>query len=136
MSNYKMFEIITNCDVIVAEKPMREFLHVDDMAEACIHVMGLTTDDFLAEVPNPMCSHVNVGTGKDVTIALLADLMAKTVGFEGDLVFDTSKLDGTMRKVMDVGRLKRLGWKYNVDLEQGLALTYNWFLENVDELRG
>ena len=117
-------------------QPMREFLHVDDMAAACVHVMGLPRDEFLAGVPDPMCSHINVGTGKDVTIAQLAQLMAKTVGFEGGLVFDSSKPDGTMRKVMDVGRLKRLGWAYDVGLEQGLALTYEWFLANLDELRG
>ena len=117
-------------------KPMREFLHVDDMAAACVHVMGLPRNEFLAVVPDPMCSHINVGTGQDVTIAQLAGLMAKTVGFEGDLVFDSSKPDGTMRKVMDVGRLKRLGWAYDVGLEHGLALTYAWFLAHVDELRG
>ena len=117
-------------------KPMREFLHVDDMAAACVHVMGLPRNEFLAVVPDPMCSHINVGTGKDVTIAQLAGLMAKTVGFEGDLVFDASKPDGTMRKVMDVGRLKRLGWEYDVGLEHGLALTYAWFLAHLDELRG
>jgi len=117
-------------------KPMREFLHVDDMAAACVHVMGLPRNEFLAVVPDPMCSHINVGTGKDVTIAQLAGLMAKTVGFEGELVFDASKPDGTMRKVMDVGRLKRLGWEYDVGLEHGLALTYEWFLAHVDELRG
>ena len=117
-------------------KPMREFLHVDDMAAACVHVMGLPRDEFLAVVPDPMCSHINVGTGQDVTIAQLAGLMAKTVGFEGDLVFDASKPDGTMRKVMDVGRLKRLGWEYDVGLEHGLALTYAWFLAHLDELRG
>ena len=117
-------------------KPMREFLHVDDMAAACLHVMGLPRNEFLAVVPDPMCSHINVGTGQDVTIAQLAGLMAKTVSFEGDLVFDVSKPDGTMRKVMDVGRLKRLGWEYDVGLEQGLALTYAWFLAHLDELRG
>ena len=117
-------------------KPMREFLHVDDMAAACLHVMGLPRNEFLAVVPDPMCSHINVGTGKDVTIAQLAGLMANTVGFEGELVFDASKPDGTMRKVMDVGRLKCLGWEYDVGLEQGLALTYAWFLAHVDELRG
>ena len=117
-------------------KPMREFLHVDDMAAACVHVMGLPRNEFLAVVPDPMCSHINVGTGKDVTIAQLAGLMAKTVGFEGELVFDASKPDGTMRKVMDVGRLKRLGWEYDVGLEHGLALTYAWFLAHLDELRG
>ena len=116
-------------------KPMREFLHVDDMAAACVYIMGLPRSDFLKAVPDPMCSHVNVGMGKDVTIAHLAELLAKIVGFEGDFVFDSSKPDGTMRKVMDVGRLKRLGWEYNIDLEDGLVLTYEWFLKHLDEIR-
>ena len=117
-------------------KPMREFLHVDDMAAACIHVMNLTHEEFIAAVPNPMCSHINVGTGCDVTIAELASTMAKVVGFEGEIEFDTSKPDGTPRKLMDVSRLGSLGWKYSVELEQGLGMTYEWFLGHLDELRG
>ena len=116
-------------------KPMREFLHVDDMAAACIHVMNLPYDNFVAAVPNPMCSHINVGTGRDVTIAELANTMARVVGFEGDIEFDISKPDGTPRKLMDVSRLGSLGWAYSVELEQGLEMTYEWFLGNVDELR-
>jgi len=117
-------------------KPMREFLHVDDMAAACVHVMNLPHDEFVAAVPNPMCSHINVGTGGDITIAELATMMAKVVGFEGDIEFDTSKPDGTPRKLMDVSRLGSLGWQYSVELEQGLGMTYEWFLGNLDELRG
>jgi GDP-L-fucose synthase len=117
-------------------KPMREFLHVDDMAAACIHVMNLPYDEFVAGVPNPMCSHINVGTGRDVTIAELANTMAKVVSFEGSIEFDTSKPDGTPRKLMDVSRLGSLSWTYSVELEQGLGMTYEWFLGNLDELRG
>jgi GDP-L-fucose synthase len=117
-------------------KPMREFLHVDDMAAACIHVMNLPHDEFVARVPNPMCSHINVGTGRDLTIAELANTMAKVVGFEGDIEFDTSKPDGAPRKLMDVSRLGSLGWTYSVELEQGLGMTYEWFLGNLGELRG
>ena len=116
-------------------KPMREFLYVDDMTAACIHVMNLPHDEFVAAVPNPMCSHINVGTGRDVTIAELASTMAKVVGFGGDIEFDTSKPDGTPRKLMDVSRLGSLGWTYSVELEQGLGMTYEWFLGNVDGLR-
>jgi GDP-L-fucose synthase len=116
-------------------KPMREFLYVDDLAVACIHVMKLTHVSFIAAVPNPMCSHINVGTGYDVTIADLACTMARVVGFEGDIEFDTSKQDGTPRKLLDVSRLGSLGWEYSVDLEQGLEMTYDWFLENWGELR-
>jgi len=116
-------------------KPMREFLYVDDMAAACIHVMNLPDDEFVSAVPNPMCSHINVGTGRDVTIEELANTMAKVVGFEGDIEFDTSKPDGTPRKLMDVSRLGSLGWEHSVELEQGLGMTYEWFLSNVNELR-
>jgi len=117
-------------------KPMREFLHVDDMAAACIHVMNLPHAQFVAAVPNPMCSHINVGTGRDVTIAELSTMMAKVVGFEGNIEFDTSKPDGTPRKLMDVSRLGSLGWEYSVELEKGLGMTYKWFLGHLDELRG
>jgi GDP-L-fucose synthase len=82
-----------------------------------------------------MCSHINVGTGRDVTIAELANTMARVVGFEGDIEFDTSKPDGTPRKLLDVCRLSLLGWQYSVDLKQGLEMTYQWFLDNSDELR-
>ena len=117
-------------------KPMREFLYVDDMAAACIHVMNLPHDQFVAAVPNPMCSHINVGTGRDVTIAELATTMARVVGFEGDIEFDTSKPDGAPRKLMDVNRLSSLGWAYSLELEQGLSMTYKWFVGNLDSLRG
>jgi GDP-L-fucose synthase len=117
-------------------KPMREFLHVDDMAAACVHVMNLSHDKFVAAVPNPMCSHINVGTGRDVTISELATTMAKVVGFEGKIEFDTSKPDGTPRKLMNVSRLGSLGWEYSVELKQGLGMTYEWFLDHLDELRG
>ena len=116
--------------------PMREFLHVDDMAAACVYVMNLPHDKFVAAVPNPMCSHINVGTGRDVTIAELATTMAKVVGFGGDIDFDTSKPDGTQRKLLDVSRLSSLGWEYSMELEQGLNITYEWFLDHLDELRG
>jgi len=116
-------------------KPKREFLHVDDLAAACVHVMNLSSAEFSAAVSNPMCSHINVGTGCDVTISELANTMAKVVGFEGDIEFDTSKPDGTPRKLLDVSCISSLGWHYSVELEQGLEMTYKWFLDNLDELR-
>jgi GDP-L-fucose synthase len=108
-------------------KPMREFLHVDDMAAACIHVMNLDKDLYQANT-QPMLSHINVGTGIDCTIREVAETVKKIVGYEGELVFDTSKPDGSMRKLMDVSRLESLGWKPSVSLEEGLASTYEWFL--------
>lgn len=109
--------------------PMREFLFVDDMAAASIHVMELSTDVYEANT-EPMLSHINVGTGVDCTIREMAKTMARVVGFEGDITFDSTKPDGTPRKLMDVSRLADLGWRYSVELEQGLAHTYQWFLEN------
>ena len=124
-------------DVVVwgSGTPMREFLHVEDMAQACVHVMNLSTHQFTQHITDPMCSHINVGTGKDVTIKELAEIMAKTVGFKGQLVFDKTKPDGTPRKVLNVERLAELGWQYTMDLEQGLELTYRWFLKNQSSLR-
>jgi len=110
-------------------KPMREFLHVDDMAAASYHVMQLNQTTYEANT-EPMLSHINVGTGVDCTIRELAETMKKVVGFEGELVFDSTKPDGTMRKLMDVSRLEKLGCKAQVSLEQGLELTYEWFLNS------
>ena len=116
-------------------KPMREFLYVDDMAAACVHVMELPKAEFEAAVPNVMCSHINVGTGVDCTIRELAETMADVVGFEGELVFDTSKPDGTPRKLMDISRLNSLGWRPKVVLAEGLKVTYAWFIEHKNSCR-
>jgi GDP-L-fucose synthase len=116
-------------------KPMREFLYVSDMAAGSIYVMNLPHPELITAVPNAMCSHINVGTGRDVTIAELANTMARVVGFKGHIEFDVSKPDGTPRKLLNVSRLRSLGWEYTVDLEQGLEMTYDWFLENFDALR-
>jgi GDP-L-fucose synthase len=114
--------------------PMREFLYVDDMAAASVHVMELDKDIYSANT-QPMLSHINVGTGVDCTIREMAETMAKVVGFEGRVVFDASKPDGTPRKLMNVSRLESLGWRYKVDLESGLSQTYQWFLANQDNFR-
>lgn len=114
--------------------PMREFLYVDDMAAASVHVLLLDDEIYQANT-QPMLSHINVGTGVDCTIRELAETMQRVVGFEGKLVFDTSKPDGTPRKLMNVDRLKKLGWQYSIDLEAGLSKTYQWFLNHVENLR-
>ena len=116
-------------------KPMREFLYVDDMAAASIHVMNLNKAIY-DENTEPMLSHINVGTGVDCTIRELVETVAKAVGFKGQIHFDETKPDGAPRKLMNVGRLKLLGWKYNIELEQGLDLAYDWFLSNQDKFRG
>lgn len=115
--------------------PMREFLYVDDMADACIHVMELSKEKYL-EVTEPMCSHINVGTGVDCTIRELVETIAKVIGFSGKITFDSTKPDGTPRKVMDVSRLRKLGWSYSVSLSDGLELAYQWFLDNQHQIRG
>jgi GDP-L-fucose synthase len=115
--------------------PMREFLHVDDMAAESVFVMNLDDATYHANT-QLMLSHINVGTGVDCTIRELAETMARVTGFAGKLVFDASKLDGTMRKLLEVSRLKVLGWQAQIDLEYGLRGTYGWFVANQDRFRG
>jgi len=116
-------------------KPMREFLHVDDMAAASIHVMELDNETYQANT-QPMLSHINVGTGEDCTIRELVETVAKVTGFKGEIVWDTSKPDGAPRKLMNVSRLHDLGWKHTYDLESGLKHAFDWFLANQDNFRG
>lgn len=115
-------------------KPMREFLYVDDMADASIHVMNLDETAY-DENTEPMLSHINVGTGADCTIRELVETVAEIVGFKGRIKFDTSKPDGAPRKLLNVGRLESLGWKYSVSLEKGLVSAYRWFINNQDQFR-
>jgi len=115
-------------------KPMREFLHVDDMAAASIHVMNLDQETYQAHT-QPMMSHINVGTGVDCTIREMAETVAKVVGYQGRVEFDTSKPDGAPRKLMNVSRLKALGWQASTTLEAGLSSTYQWFLANQTSFR-
>ena len=114
--------------------PMREFLYVDDMASACLHIMQLDDKTYQTNT-QVMLSHINVGSGVDCTIKELAETMAKVTNFKGKIIFDSSKPDGTPRKLMDVSRLKALGWEYTTSLEDGLRSTYGWFLENESTLR-
>lgn len=105
--------------------PMREFLHVDDVAEAVFHALTHNMDHDL----------YNVGTGKDITIKKLAETIQKITGHEGEIEWDTTKPDGTPRKLMDVSRMKKAGWTYSIELEEGIRNTYNWFLENEDRVK-
>ncbi|QLC20915.1 GDP-L-fucose synthase [Parasphingopyxis sp. CP4] len=115
--------------------PRREFLHVDDMAEASLFVMDLEHETYLRET-QPMLSHINIGCGEDVTIRELSTMLADVTGFTGQLAFDATKPDGTQRKLMDVSRLERLGWKASIALEHGIHDTYKWFLSQpADGLR-
>ena len=107
--------------------PMREFLHVDDLADACVFLMDHYSDD----------SHINVGTGVDLSIRQLAEMVREIVHPEAVVVFDTTKPDGTPRKVLDVSRLNDLGWSPSIELRNGIVSTYQWFLENLEsEMRG
>ncbi|MDB9944339.1 NAD-dependent epimerase/dehydratase family protein, partial [Octadecabacter sp.] len=121
-----------NADEVViwgTGKPMREFLHVDDMAEASLFVLDLDKSTYEANT-EPMLSHINVGTGTDISVLELAQMLAKVTGFEGRISTDTTKPDGTMRKLMDVTRLAKMGWTATIELERGLYQTYQWFLDN------
>ena len=109
--------------------PCREFLYVDDMAAASVHVMNLDKAVFEAHT-TPMQAHINVGSGQEVTIKELAETIAKVIGYQGSIAFDIAKPDGSPRKLMDSSRLNNLGWKPKVGLEEGLALAYNDFLFN------
>jgi len=115
---------ITGSDEVVlwgTGKPKREFLHVDDLADACIYLMDNYEDSTI----------INIGVGHDRTIRQLAELIAGVVGFDGALTFDSTKPDGTFQKLLDVSRIESLGWKAKVSLEQGIADTYKWYVENV-----
>ncbi|MGN0247339.1 MAG: GDP-L-fucose synthase family protein [Lachnospiraceae bacterium] len=105
--------------------PLREFLYVDDMADACVFLL----ENYDGE------QHVNIGTGKELTIKELAELVKKTVGFEGEIVWNKTMPDGTPRKLTNVTKLHELGWTHKVELEEGVKLAYEWFKENVDHAR-
>ena len=115
-------------------RPRREFLHVDDMADACVFVMDLSPETYRAHT-RPMSSHINVGVGEDVSIAELAERVRRVVGYAGEIRYDAGKPDGTPRKLLDVSRLAGMGWRARIGLDEGLAGTYQWFLEHQGELR-
>lgn len=110
--------------------PRREFLHVDDMAAASLFVLGLDSSIYQANT-QPMLSHINVGSGTDISIAELAALIAEIVGYEGRIVYDSSKPDGAARKLMDVSRLERMGWKASIPLKEGISTAYVWYRANL-----
>ena len=131
MSRFHEAKINNDAEVVVwgSGKAMREFLYVDDMAEASLFVLELDEHTY-KDNTQPMLSHINVGTGKDTTIREMAETMKKVVGYEGNLIFDNTKSDGAPRKLIDVTRLSNMGWKYSVELKDGLTKTYNWYLES------
>ncbi len=130
MRRFHEAKVNGDAEVIVwgTGKAMREFLYVDDMAQASLFVLGLDEKNYKANT-QPMLSHINVGTGKDVTIREMAETMKEVVGYTGKLTFDTVKPDGAPRKLIDVTRLSNMGWSYSVNLKEGLTTTYKWYLE-------
>jgi GDP-L-fucose synthase len=129
MRRFHLAKVNNDAEVVVwgTGNAMREFLYVDDMATASLFVLELDEEVYQSNT-KPMLSHINVGTGKDVTIKKLAETMKDVVGFKGKLTFDITKPDGAPRKLIDVTRLENMGWKYSVDLKEGLEKTYRWFL--------
>ena len=116
-------------------KPMREFLYVDDMADACVFVMNLNAEIYRRETQS-MLSHINIGVGRDCSIRELASAIANIIGYRGEFRWDASMPDGAPRKLMDVSRLERLGWVSKTSLQNGLERTYAWFLQNQHCFRG
>ena len=105
--------------------PMREFLFVDDMAEAVVFALENNLPEYL----------YNIGTGKDITIKELAETIQKVIGHQGNIIWDTSKPDGTPRKLMDVSKMSANGWEYATELEEGIRKTYQWYTENIDSIK-
>ena len=112
--------------------PMREFLYVDDLAQASLFILQLNKKIYQSNT-SPMLSHINVGTGEEITIREVAQTMKDVVGFDGTFTFDTTKPDGSLRKLIDVSRLENIGWKHSVNLRDGLEITYEWYSKNFHE---
>jgi len=129
MQRFHQAKVDNDAEVMVwgTGNAMREFLYVDDMAQASLFVLELDEETYKTNT-QPMLSHINVGTGKDTTIREMAETMKQIVGYKGKVKFDATKLDGSPRKLIDITRLKRMGWEYRVNLKEGLDETYEWYL--------
>ena len=128
---------INKCEAVTiwgSGNPRREFLHVDDMADACLFIHHQSKSSY-EKMTSSRLSHINVGTAQDITILELAKKIAQIVGFSGKIYTDSSKPDGTMRKLLDCGALHRMGWKHSIDLDAGLAQTFEWYRKNYTEVR-
>lgn len=121
----------TSVEIWGSGKPMREFLWSKDMADACVFIMeNRDFEDTYAIGQNEIRNtHINIGTGKEISIKVLAETIASEIGFKGELVFNTDKPDGTMRKLTDVSKLNALGWKHKIELEEGIRKVYQWYVE-------
>ena len=127
-------KINNDAEVVVwgSGKVKREFMYVDDMAEASLYVLGLDKKTYEANT-KPTLSHINIGTGEEITIYNLAEIISEVVGFKGSIVFDTTKPDGILRKLIDVSLLESLGWSHSIDLKKGLVKTYQWYITNLEK---
>ena len=114
--------------------PLREFLYVDDMAAACVYLQNLNLKSY-EQCISPMMSHMNIGTNEEVSISQLANTIKEVVGYTGQLLFDAAQPDGTPRKLLNSQKINNLGWKSKIGLKQGIKITYDWFLENENQLR-
>lgn len=134
MRRFHLAKIKKNKNVIVwgTGMPMREFLYVDDLAQASLFILQLNKKIYQSNT-SPMLSHINVGTGEEITIREVAQTMKDVVGFDGTFTFDTTKPDGSLRKLIDVSRLENIGWKHSVNLRDGLEITYKWYSKNFHE---
>jgi GDP-L-fucose synthase len=134
MRRFHEAKINNDAEVVVwgTGNAMREFLYVDDMAQASLFVLELDEKTYKANI-KPMLSHINVGTGKDITIRKMAEIMKEVVDYKGKLTFDATKPDGAPRKLIDVTRLENMGWRYTTDLEKGLTTTYDWYKNTITE---
>ena len=134
MQRFDQAKVNNDSEIVVwgSGNVMREFLYVDDMAEASLFVLELDKDVYEANT-QPMLSHINVGSGKDTTIRELAEIMKETTGYKGKIIFDIAKPEGPARKLIDITKLKKMGWEHNVGLKEGLENTYQWYLQQMIE---
>jgi GDP-L-fucose synthase len=113
-------------------KPLREFLWSEEMADACVFIMeNVDFSDLIEDKKEIRNCHINIGTGKEISIHDLALLIKETIGYDGEILFDDSKPDGTMRKLTDVTKLNNLGWKHKIEVEEGVQKLYNWYIQNI-----
>ena len=122
-------------DVWGTGNPLREFMHVDDLAIACSFILNIPKETFWKDI-NQRCSHLNIGCGKDISIKNLALLIKQVTNFDGEIKFDVSKKDGPPKKLLDINKMKNLGWVSNIRIEDGIKLTYDWFLKSQSKYRG
>jgi len=132
MGRFHLAKINNESEVVVwgTGESKREFMYVDDMAAASIFILELSKDTYLKNT-NPMLSHINIGTGCDISILKISQMMKEVVGFQGKILFDSTRPEGPRRKLMDVSRLTKMGWRFQTDIKEGLKKTYSWYLSSL-----